>query len=210
MMNHAAVRSVSLHTLNRQRANIVFSDYFEDKKLLTPKDVSLRERIFEWGGVLRWRGRSALAKARVGVSLQGLLEHLAKPQIVTNAFRDSTSVLSRLVAMYETERYLLWYDCPNRVAYVVLKSKASPHDQLKAWAHALQAAHRLSNPPQATTASTDDVLDILKTVLAELSTIWVACTERMEAVGWDTSTVNIETHSGMRIEPRNGKKGEKA
>ncbi|TKA67954.1 hypothetical protein B0A49_07548 [Cryomyces minteri] len=51
--NHAAVRAVSMRTLNRQRANLVFSHLIEDDEVLTPEEVSKKERIFDWDGVLK-------------------------------------------------------------------------------------------------------------------------------------------------------------
>src|ERR1700753_1137715 len=70
--NYLAVRAVCMQTLNRQRANLVFSSLLEqiasDKttnrgaKTLprlvypTPEEVRLQERVFERDGVLRWKG----------------------------------------------------------------------------------------------------------------------------------------------------------
>ncbi|KAH8821217.1 vitamin B6 photo-protection and homoeostasis-domain-containing protein [Xylogone sp. PMI_703] len=74
--NYMAVRAVCMRTLNRQRANILFSDYLSQvlprpdvdrettllqvpqlsnaAKLLTPQTLSNHERIFEKDGILRW------------------------------------------------------------------------------------------------------------------------------------------------------------
>ena len=86
--NHAAVRSVSMRSMNRQRANIVLSHLFHDKRALTPEEVSFEERIFEWDGVLRWKGSAPIAKARIGVSLRCLLTSLAPAHDVTGAISD--------------------------------------------------------------------------------------------------------------------------
>src|ERR1700709_2496622 len=63
--NYLAVRAVSMRTLNRQRANLVFSALLEDhytvgkehvKPFPTPEQISIQERVFERDGVLRWKG----------------------------------------------------------------------------------------------------------------------------------------------------------
>src|ERR1700691_4655007 len=78
--NYLAVRAVCMRTINRQRANLVFSDIFDQlsdhniefTKLLlnksfkreplpqvdypSPGKVYLKERVFERDGVLRWKG----------------------------------------------------------------------------------------------------------------------------------------------------------
>ena len=198
-MNHAAVRSVSLRTLNRQRANIVFSEYLDSKRVPTPRDVSAQERIFEWDGALRWRGCSPIGKAKVGVSLQDLLKPWAEAHAVTSALRDDNFLLPRLLDIFRDEGYLLWYDCPNRVAWVVLKSSASPQDQVKAWTHALLMAHRLKNQRLATSASPDKVLEVLQGVRVELSSMWATYMEQVDLAGWDLNIANIETSSGLRL-----------
>ncbi|KAL9100403.1 MAG: hypothetical protein Q9163_004225 [Psora crenata] len=199
-MNHAAVRSVSLRTLNRQRANVVFSNYLHDKKVLSPEDVSQQERIFEYDGCLRWKGQRVIGRARVGVSLQELLKPLVEAHAVTGALRNKNGIFPQLIALYTEERYLLWYDGPNQVALVVFKSRPSPQDQLKAWAHALFAAHRLRYARHATSASPSEVLGILRDVQMELSSMWVACMQQINDAGWDIDTANIETTARMRIE----------
>lgn len=58
--NYLAVRSVSMRTINRQRANIIFNKYMSSRhgsrRMLIPEEVSQLERIFEWDGVLRCGG----------------------------------------------------------------------------------------------------------------------------------------------------------
>jgi hypothetical protein len=44
-MNYCAVRAVKMLTLNRQRATIVFREWLDSGKILTPADVSRRESI---------------------------------------------------------------------------------------------------------------------------------------------------------------------
>ena len=198
-MNHAAVRSVSLHTLNRQRANLVFSAYLTDGTVMSPKQVSNRERIFERDGVLRWKGQGPIGSARVGVSLQDLLKAWAEAQSVTGSFRDPDAILSRLVEIFSDERYLLWYQQPNREVCIALKDGATAQDQLKAWAHALWLAHRLEAANLATGATPDKILGVIQQVRMDLSTRWLACMQDIKSAKWDLSNANLETTSGLRL-----------
>ena len=196
--NHAAVRSVSMHSLNRQRANIVLSNLLHDKRALTPEEVSFEERIFEWNGVLRWKGSAPIAKARIGVSLRCLLSSLAPAHDVTGAISDENLVLQHLTRIYSLESFLLWYDARRKVAYIILKEQASSRSQLKAWALALLVAHRLEDG-HATSATIDKIIDLLESSLVEVCNQWDDCIERMKAAGWDIDIAGLETTSAIRI-----------
>lgn len=197
-MNHAAVRAVSLHSLNRQRANIVLSNLLVDNRVMTPEEVSSQERIFDWDGVLRWRGSLPFAKATIGVPLLSLLKTLAPAHIVTGAMRDGDLILERLVEIYSQEDFLVWYDSPKRMAYIVLKDQAAAKAQLKAWALALWSAHRFGKQ-YATGANTGTLLQLLEITLRDISNQWGDSVERMRAAGWDVDIANLETSSGSRI-----------
>ena len=97
--NYRAVCAVSMRTLNRQRANIVFSNYLDmvsytksnaseksskqieidslgQDSVLTPEEVSLQEKIFEIDGVIRWRGSTIVGFCAIGVPFRSILPHL--------------------------------------------------------------------------------------------------------------------------------------
>lgn len=200
-MNHAAVRAVSMHTLNRQRANIVLSTFLDDGTTLTPIEVSRQERIFEWDGVLRWKGSSPLAKAKIGGTLQGIVSSLGPSHPVTGATRDTDSVLVQLVEMFALEDYLLWYSSSDRVVYIVLKDSVPAQSQLKAWAQGLMLVHRLPNLQLAIGATNekDKVLELVQVSLSDVSKRWDTCTGQLKAAGWDLDVASLETASGTRI-----------
>lgn len=166
--------------------------------MMTPDEVSSQERIFDWDGVLRWRGYLPFAKATIGVSLHSLLKAVAPAHIVTGALCDSDLVLEKLVNIYSHENFLVWYDSPKRTAYIVLKRQASAKAQLKAWALALLSAHRIEKQ-YATGANTGIVLQLLEITLRDISNQWDVSMERIRAAGWDTDSANLETSSGSRI-----------
>ena len=197
--NHAAVRAISMHSLNRQRANIVLSNMIDDKKVLTPEEVSIQERIFEWDGVLRWRGSKPFAKARIGVSVQSFLGSMSPAHKVTGAIRDEDLILQRIVKIFSGEEYLLWYDAHHKMASIVLKVQASSKAQLKAWGLGLWAAHRFQNE-YPTGATTEKVMHLLKSTLTDLSSQWDDSIERIKAAGWDTDIASLETAPGTRIQ----------
>lgn len=199
-MNHAAVRAVIMHTVNRQRANILISTYLEHDRVLTPEEVASQERIFEWDGVLRWKGSSPFAKAQIGTSLQTLLGSLAPLHAATRSISGTIRALGHLCKIFDGENYLLWYDAKSRKAYIVLKTDVSPRYSLKAWAHALLVAHRLNmDRGHAISARHDQVFETLQSTLTSLSKQWDHFVERLMAAGWDIEAANLETMPSTRI-----------
>ncbi|KAL8807686.1 MAG: hypothetical protein Q9223_004253 [Gallowayella weberi] len=202
-MNRAAVRAVSMHSLNRQRANLVFSTYLGLGKMLDPKEVSLQERIFEWDGVLRWRGSSPFAAAKIGHHLRALLASLGPVQSRTGGIRDAeaTSRLTKLIHVYQQEDFLVWYDTPQRLGHIILKEGAAARSQLKAWALILCIAHRrhAAGEGDATSAGFEPNLALHRTTLQQVSSWWAGCVEQLQSAGWEVDTASLETRSGSRI-----------
>lgn len=197
-MNYAAVRAVSMQNLNRQRANMVLSTFLDSGTALTPNEVSNQERIFEWGGVLRWKGSAPMAKAKIGGPLKEMISSLGPTHSITGATRDADSVLFRLFQIYAKEEYLLWYSLSDRTVYLVLKEQISVRSQLKAWAQGLLLVHRLAQIQLATSA-TEKLLESVESSLLEVSNCWPRCMERLKAAGWDLDIASLETASGTRI-----------
>lgn len=165
---------------------------------MTPEDVSSQERIFEWDGVLRWKGSLPFAEAEIGVTLHNLLKTLAPAHTVTGAISDGDLIFERMVKLYSHEDFLVWYDPPKRTAHIVLKGQASAKAQLKAWALALWTAHRFEQQ-YATGANTESLLQLLETTLRDISDQWDDSLDRIRAAGWDVDIANLETSPGSRI-----------
>ena len=195
--NHAAVRAVSLHSFNRQRANIVVSNFLEHNKVMTPNEVSSQERIFEWDGILRWKGK-VFAQASIGVTLHSLLKTMAPAHTATGAIRDGNFILERLVKIYSHEDFLVWIDSSKRIAYIVLKAQASARAQLKAWTLALWGVHRFVIE-YATGANPENILQLLEITLSDISERWDDFVERIRDAGWDVDVAHLETSSSSRI-----------
>ncbi|EDU47148.1 hypothetical protein PTRG_04310 [Pyrenophora tritici-repentis Pt-1C-BFP] len=101
--NYAAVRAVNMHCLNRQRANILFSNMFQHGLVLSPRDVSQRERVFERGGVLRWSDDKVLGRCSIGVPLQRLLNRLGTPHQQTGSLTLKSMQISDLLEVFANE-----------------------------------------------------------------------------------------------------------
>ena len=198
-MNHAAVRAVSLNTLNRQRANIVLSGYLAHGTALTPTEVSGQERIFERDGVLRWEGSAPMGKAKVGVRLHELLTSMAPADRVTGSTRDSESLLLRLVGLYDQDDYLLWYGRLDQTIYIVLKNKVRPTSQLKAWAQGLLVARSVDAEVTTDATTNEKILALVKSTLIDVTRRWSSCVEHLTAAGWNLDVAHLETTSGTRV-----------
>ncbi|KAL3427711.1 DUF647 domain-containing protein [Phlyctema vagabunda] len=207
--NYLAVRAVSMRTLNRQRANLLFSHilaqaaftgFLADNAaprglgILTPDAVSLQERVFERDGVLRWKGGGILGYCRLGVDLQTILNQLDRPHEKTNSRKAS---LVRLVGLYKDEGYILWYDSLKRTYLIVLKHDATTTVQLRAWMHALYSAKQ-GIPPAL---EAEAFFDHFQRTLTDIHTIVEKnkLFARLELAGWDLDIGAMETRSGTRI-----------
>ena len=203
-MNYKAVRAVKLHTLNRQRANLVLSYLMQDDEVLTPEEISKRERIFEWDGALRWQGSRILGISEIGVSLSQLLTILAPAQAHKNtgAVSDSDHALRKLIAIHKDEDFLVWYNPDRQLAMIVLKTSCSARTQLKAWAVVLWVVHDLSSKADskhATSATIPQVFNVIQGKLDRINQRWDRWIEQMESAGFNTAAGSLETTSGIRM-----------
>lgn len=214
-MNYAAVRSVQMTSLNRQRANIVFSALLDSDPdldlnnpnpeqkpttktewtLLTPAETSNKERIFYPDNLLAWDTRK-LGFCHLGVNLPSFL---GSPGRLTTSVGPTTQ-LSTLTTLFATEHYMLLFThtapCQGRV---VLKPDCSVEDRLKAWCHALLAARILSGSDVQN--EEELVLDVVSRTLEFLNerSRFRRYVEGLREVGWDLGIAALETRSGRRV-----------
>ncbi|OXV07670.1 hypothetical protein Egran_04565 [Elaphomyces granulatus] len=135
--NYAAVRSVQMTSLNRQRANIVFSTLLDsDQELdletlicggrdtqdtpiktwsrlyrtLRPEEVARRERIFERDGVLRWIPESLSSSQPVigFCQIGGSLQDLVILMMNQRSSSSSPDLLHGLIRLFSLEAYVLF------------------------------------------------------------------------------------------------------
>jgi hypothetical protein len=205
--NYAAVKAVSMTSLNRQRANIVFSNLLDvdNPQVLSPKEVSEQERIFERDGVLRYVD-AVLGHCRIGVSLQSLLGSMNMAgQTKTGAFKDLPMKLSDILHVFANEGYVLWFNDSRTVeVLIVLKKDCTALDQLKAWLHALILVRALaSNPPLAFLKGEHVGVEVqrlawLLHTLQQSNEVFAGYTPALRSLGWDLDTALLETRAGVR------------
>ncbi|KAF2269277.1 DUF647-domain-containing protein [Lojkania enalia] len=215
LTNYFAVTSVSLRTLNRQRANIVLSHVLQSGAVLRPQQVSSLERIFERDGVLRWAadGDQILGRCCIGVTLSTLLARMGASRRRTGSRELQDIKLSELMQVYRDCAYILWYD--RSEACIVLKDGASPSDQVTAWAQALLLAHRARRHVKAAkgpwepnvgqddtsvSATEGGILAELRFTRKEASKMFDAHAGRLREAGWDLEIAALETKTGTRVE----------
>jgi hypothetical protein len=195
--NHAAVRAVSMRTLNRQRANIVFSNFLETGKMLSPQQVSRHERIFEWDGVLRSSSKM-LGTCRIGIPLQVLLSSVGKQTSTTGSTKELCISLTSLAHVFEHEDFLLWYNHTKRKSSIVLKTGCSVESQLRSWLIALSAHRRWQDHSEILPASV--LLAGVEEETLEIRDKFPGLSEELQQNGWDIKTAALETRSSYRIE----------
>ncbi|KAM3158303.1 RUS family member 1 [Botrytis cinerea] len=208
--NYMAVRSVTMRTLNRQRANLVISSLLSSPEheknkisLPSPRDISLQERIFERDGAIRNTHGTILAYCKVGVSLQDLLSSIATPT-TAGSYAEPESILTSLLSIYKTQGYLMWYSRSRNTFLVILKEETAPKVQLDAWFHAIFAITSGNQKIQKSKTNHVDnqsILGWMRTSLEELER-WRAETSfyaELERRGWDLDTPAIEVRAGTRL-----------
>ena len=193
-LNHAAVRSVSMRSLNRQRAGIVFAHLLAYDKVLSPQKVSQKERIFERDGVYRGIDDIVLGHGRIGVSLDTLVSAMARDGGRSGRDHVEAAQLRRLLEVFERELYVLWFDEQLSTAYIALKQDATAKTQLKAWLHGLFLAN-----DSPISASPHGQFQRLATTLERTTKLFNEYDERIQAAGWNANIAALETRSGTRL-----------
>lgn len=200
--NYAAVKSVSMRSLNRQRANIVLSNLVHDGRILSPAEVSARERIFERDGALRWADGSVLGHCRIGVPLGNMLHRMGGHRHNRSGAVDLRNLsLADLVRLYQDEAYLLWSS--GSEAVIVLKQDCTPLDQLKAWTQALLLARKGTIGIKRKDAEHDTSggrLAELRLALEEVHELFNAYETKLRDAGWDLDVAVLETRPGVRVQ----------
>ncbi|KAF3007931.1 hypothetical protein E8E13_011218 [Curvularia kusanoi] len=212
--NYAAVKAVSMTSINRQRANIVLSHilYSQDLKqeVLSPKDVSKQERIFERDGVLRVNDKIS-GYCRIGVSMQTLLSRISAARPTRSGALCAMPVkVTELLEIFASEGYILWLDddhqadVTSKEVLIVLKKNCTALDQLKAWMHALllvfQATDRLNTASSKADKSNAEMqLDRLDKTLDLRQRLFDQQVPVLTSKGWDLDIAALETRAGVRV-----------
>lgn len=212
--NFKAVTSVALRTLNRQRANIVFSTLGDSGVVVTPMQAAKLERIFEKDGVLRWGESEILGYAKIGTRFTELVDSLGDdasslgynaPLVSDGEMKAPGLSIHNVANVFQNEKHLLWYDSRKRWVTICLRNGITPEEQLKAWAHALFVAKEVRHREKRRgdggkiQLSGEALLGVLETTLQDLDVSFPSTIERLKKAGWDLSTTALETKPGYRV-----------
>jgi hypothetical protein len=200
--NYAAVCSVSMHSLNRQRATLLFAHLLAYDKVLTPRDVAKRERIFERDGALRWSNDQVIGSARVGVGFEEVARGLAsaedsQPWRAKRALIE-TAKFNRLLTLFKDENYIIWFDLSKREALIALKKGVDPASQLKAWCHALHVAEEATKSTNADNTA-EAMLDLIASSLKHTSKVFNDHRQDLLNAGWLLDIASLEVQGGVRL-----------
>ncbi|KAK0107154.1 hypothetical protein ONS95_003860 [Cadophora gregata] len=206
--NYLAVRAVCMRTINRQRANLIFSivleqistaEYQGPANLKTseswypmleeinwpvPETVMLQESVFERDGILRWN-REVLGHCKLGVDLGSIIKCFSQ---VT----DMNSSLTQLFEVFKYENYVIWYDEPQKTFLVVLEDGAETCDILSAWMFALWFAKNGKPAGKPLLEALNDTATYIRRIHRDIL-------KKLGELGWDLNTGAMETMSGVRI-----------
>ncbi|TIA06549.1 DUF647-domain-containing protein [Aureobasidium pullulans] len=196
--NYMAVRSVCMRTLNRQRANIVFACLHKHNRILNPKEVSAKERVFERDGILRDVDDNCLGYARIGIPASELLQRLGETEKLTKATNLPGGRLLQLLDVFEDEGYVLYLEQPSDMVCILLKKGSDTAVQLKAWYHALLLARLVRQGYE----SEKKPMDMFQSTLVAVRKDWERVQARLGEAGWDLDTAALETTSGFRVSIR--------
>ena len=211
--NYLAVRAVTMTSLNRQRANILFSHLLASGVVLSPGEVAEREKVFEEDGVLRWTDGRKLGWAKIGVSLGTLLDKMGTKDRKTGSVKI-TSGEDDLLKELEwqccmRDNYASWWDQRESTAYISLGERCEPWQQLRAWMQALVVAATtkgitMQGTPQISEEQVvlDGVMNvdtIVKNAQKQTEMIWQLYVVQLKRKGWDLDTAVLETRPGTRL-----------
>ena len=230
-LNYRAVKAVCMRTLNRQRANIVFSsivadidDHLFSERLtlsgksteewisalsekalfIRPEDVYLREKVFERDGILRGRRNEILGFCRLGVKLGEILQLFSEENPTTGSYNaTSTLQFAQLWDVFANAEYIMWYDEARETFLVVLK-KSSPENHLLAWFH----AHLFMRFWRSGSGKGGSVLDVLRVSYGLACGGWDVVRPRLCESGWDLEVDAMLTRECTCIQVDLGEKSE--
>lgn len=188
--NYAAVRAVSMHTLNRQRATLLLSYKITYGTILTPQQVSRQERIFQDSGVMRDAKGRPLGRCEIGVPLAKLLKILGKAHHTSGSIYIPKHGLSELLKPFPEERFAVHWNGSSKAAWILLQSTSNARDQLKAWYHVLLGMHNLARGESPATM-------LVQQNKPEES--WTVIERELQQAGWDMDTEALETRSAHRF-----------
>lgn len=167
------------------------------QKILTPAQVSRRERLFERDGLLRDNsdGDKVLGHCMIGSTLSSILTH---------------PLSERVWDVFQGERYILWFDprciypispgsqnmCvwgPLRL-HICLKEGYRPSDQIKAWVHALEVCRLYARGKVSDmSAEEDEAMALIRISYRTVDDSFSIFIEGLREMGWNMTEEALMT-----------------
>lgn len=201
--NRRAVRAVSMRTLNRQRASLV---YYQLKRghVPTPKEISGDERIFERDDILRNAAGTKIGYCTVGVPISMPLKYLALPQESSRLSPRMSNDILRTAMSGGGKGHLLMLQqgAETLQLFIVIKKDAVAADIVTAWWHALAFAEetwRTAGAVLVTSYSNDEVRERLQHTATVAAQMMDQYQEKLIQAGWDLDVGALETKSSTRV-----------
>lgn len=162
-----------MHTLNRQRATLVYQSFRSHNTPPSPRQASQNERIFASGATL-----PAQARCEIGVPLGRLA-----PDAPLRIFAEEQYILG-------FTRAPSWYQPTHNSFGICLKKGAHASDQLRAWVHAIELAHLVPEAQEPLEHS-----ELLAESLRKVDAIFPDFLAAVKRAGWDVD------HPALMIRP---------
>ena len=197
--NRRAVRAVSMRTLNRQRATLVYH-HLQRGHVPTPEEISAQERIFEKSGVLRSFDDRVLGYCRLAAPMPRLLRTIASHSASQRSSVVADSVLRDVIYAYEKRGYILWTQARSNSTdvMVVVKKGAANTEVLISWWQALgMAAMEVRSKEKILKGDSD--FQLLKSSAQVAADLLQTYRQELEEKGFDLNTNALETSSASRI-----------
>lgn len=230
--NHRAVRAVSMRTLNRQRASLLFRPLLSPPistaplPALPPNPIASPLQISQLETVIHLDPSSLHDPDPAHASfvpIATVLAHAARAPQPINAH-----ILLRIFA---GESYILYFDRRTRHGFIALKSSATASTALHAWFCAMECAHLDDevwggrgagrwaggwkhdwagemNYRHSYLGELDSDASALWRCARRVTRVWPVIEDALKGEGWDVDTNALETRSGTRFSVVGGKGAE--
>lgn len=179
LVNYLGVCSVVMDTLNRQRATIVFDEYFKTGNVLSPREAAKRENILFYSNVLRNPHGRAVARLSFATSYKQVFMVDSAKMLSVDGDRFSLLVVPK---------------SGTTAISIVLYEGAHAEDIILAWYTGMVAVYDMDSGGGNARATLP--ADVLRKVAAKKEELF----RGMERVGWDlTRAQDFETSAPMRV-----------
>ncbi|KAJ9497864.1 hypothetical protein H2202_006467 [Exophiala xenobiotica] len=213
--NWKAVKSVRLHSLNAERASILFKIMLRSGQVQGPDDVGRQESVLFSGD------------NRIGVQVGvGLKDFLLFMQAALGNKRKALEDFQYIIEAFTQEEYLLWVDVRNSKGMILLKESASAETQIKSFCQAVRCLHRdfslaestadvviqggdTRRPISPSKHEQPDVLALVVATLQENQDQWQKVRDKAQKAGWDLALTNLVERQGHRIRMEGASKDKK-